>query len=255
MSQLLRVRAEGFTALGAPNESGDDVGFFIERGGFAGWESSTDMRLQETARPLSAGSFDEDGFLGSRVVSVSGFAQADQPERLGHMRGTVMGLGARGKRVQVTVDMHGKSLWASARVYGKSSFTDQGDSLTARFQIQFWFPDPQKFGETNAFPAGASATVHHFGNYDAIPAVTVTGTGAYTISDGTHQFTVSNPIAPGQVDTIDFAKGWVYRNGVLLFGAVSRAETITVPPGLPKTTLTISGGPVMSTVAVTDTSV
>lgn len=255
MSQLLRVQAEAFMALGAANESGDEAGFFMERGGFTGWESSTDMRLQETARPLAAGSFDEDGFLGSRVVSVSGFAQADSPERLGGMRSVVMGLGARGNRVRVTVDMHGKSLWAPARVYGKSSFTDQGDSLTARFQIQFWFPDPQKFGEVHDFPAGTSVTVENRGNYDAIPAVTVTGTGAYTISDGTHLFTVSNPIAPGQTDTIDFAKGWVYRNGVLLFGAVSRAETITVPPGLPKTTLTISGGPVMSSVAVTDTSV
>lgn len=253
MSQLLRVRANSFMALGAPNEFGDDTGFFIERGGFTGWESSADMRLPEVARTWAVGSFDVLGFLGSRVVSVSGFAQANSPEELGHMRSIVMGLGANGQPFRVTVDMHGQTLWADARITGKSSFVDEGGVNSARFQIQFWFRDPQKYGETRTFPTGTSATVHHYGNFDAIPKVTVTGTGAYTISDGTKQLVVTSAIAPGQTDTIDFAKGWVYRNGVLLFGATSRAETITVPPGN-RTTLTISGGPSM-TVAVTDTSV
>lgn len=249
MTQLLRVRAGYFTALGAPNEVGDDTGFFIERAGWTGWESGTDTRGDDVARTLAPGSFDRPGFQSARVVSIGGWAQANSPEELGHMRAIVTGLGADGGLVRVTVDEHGKTMWGDFRLTGKTSFVDQGGDNTARFQIQFWSAREQLFGETRTFPSGAS--VYHYGNYGATPKITVTGSGAYTITSGSRQFIVSSALPAGQTDVIDFRTGWVRRNGALMFGGVSRAETWAIPPGQ-QVPMSITGGMSMS-VAVTDT--
>lgn len=219
------------------------------------WFVTPDMRRDYSDRPNAHGQFPAQGYLSGRVIPLSGQVQATSVEKYEKAISNLSGVLAGGGIGRLTVEMSLGETYADVYRHGKPDIKHALYGSIAYYQMFFWAPDPQRFGETRSFPAGTSVTVEHYGNFDAIPKVTVTGTGAYTISDGTHLFTVSNPIAPGQVDTIDFAKGWVYRNGVLLFGAVSRAETITVPPGLPKTTLTISGGPIMSTVAVTDTSV
>ena len=213
------------------------------------------MRRDYEDRPNAHGQFPAQGYLSGRVIPLSGQIQTSSLEYYEKAISNLAGVLAGGGSGRLTVDLELGTTYADVYRHGKPNVKHVVYGSIAYYQMFLWAPDPQRFGETRSFPVGTSATVYHYGNFDAIPAVSVTGTGAYTITDGTHLFTVSNPIAPGQTDTIDFAKGWVYRNGVLLFGAVSRAETITVPPGLPKTTLTISGGPIMSSVAVTDTSV
>ena len=71
---------------------------------------------------------------------------------------------------------------------------------------------------------------------------------------GGAQFIVSAALTSGVTHRLDFVNGWLYRNGVLTQGAVSRAQVFTIPPGAPSTvSLTPVSGSGSLTVKVTET--
>lgn len=246
------ARISGLRFIADGRSTTDRDPFTLDDDALSAWFTTPDMRREMADRPTAHGQFPAQGYLSGRVLPLSGQIQTSSLARYEKAISDLSGVLAGGGIGRLTVDLELGTTWADVYRHGKPDIKHLVYGQTASYQMFLWAPMPQRYGETRTFPAGTSATVHHYGNFDAIPKVTVTGTGVYTITDGTKQLVVTSAIAPGQTDVIDFAKGWVYRNGVLLFGATSRAETITVPPGLPRTTLTISGGPSM-TVAVTDT--
>src|SRR5690554_4546514 len=174
-----------------------DDGFVLEPGGFKGWDDGVDVRRDMTDRPGAHGSFDVPGFLDSRVVALSGFCFADSEERLSWFRSQLTGLGANGDSFRVVVDHHGSTLWADARLASKPLFEADGGHASARFEIQFWFADPRKFGESRTFGPAASITAHHYGNFPSAPVLTITGASAsgYTITGpGGRQFVVTRAL-------------------------------------------------------------
>lgn len=236
---MLRIRPEGLRnpILGVPDESMTRVeGLFVGPDGFEGWDDGGgESRRESVERPGAHGEFDLPVFLGSRVVTIDGHALAWSASELGHLRGQIMGLGATGPRFKLTVDHQGQTLWAWARRGSKPTFKDAGirhGMHRARFMVQFVCADPRKYGETNTFPGGVAAV--HYGNFPATPELLVTGTmpaGYSVLGPGGKQFVVSQALTAGQSHRIDLRTGWLYRNGVLQVGAVSRADLWVVPTG------------------------
>jgi hypothetical protein len=109
------------------------------------------------------------------------------------------------------------------------------------------------YGEVSTFASGATAV--QYGNFPALPELVVAGPhpAGYTVTAGSNQFTVTAALPAGSTDVIDMSTGWVRRNGVLLVGGISRADTWEIPPGLPGMLHTITGGTGPLTVRVTDT--
>ncbi len=254
---MLRIRVGGVTILGRPDgSSSKPKGLFVGPDGFAGWDDGPDLRREAVDRPGQHGQFDMPVFNGSRVVSIDGHALAWSESELGHLRDLIMGLGAFGDLLRLTVDHQGSTRWADVRRGAKPTFQDAGirfGLLRARFAIHFVAPNPRKFGETREFPAGAAA--FHYGNFPASPEIVVTGpkAGGYTITGpGGRQYVVTQALASGQTHRIDMSTGWLYLNGALQSGAVSQARTWAIPPGT-SAVHTITGGTGSMAVRLTDT--
>lgn len=257
MDQALRIRVgSSLTILGRPDfERGPVEGLFVEKDGFTGWESGTEVRRDEVVIPGGHGSFDTPGLLSARVVSISGYAIARSQEKLGHLRGMLTGAGAAGDKLRIIVDLQGETLWADGRLTGQPSFVDSGGVRRARFQTQFWFPDPRKYGDTRTSASGAGA--FHYGNFPASPVITVTGSmpSGYTITGPVGRtYVVTQALTSGHAHRIDMRTGRLYLDGVLQVGAVSVGQTWAVPGGaaVVHTLTPVSGTGVLS-VAVTDT--
>lgn len=234
-STALRIMVEGLTVLGRP-ENGQHVGLFVRPNGFEGWDDGADSRRDRVDIPGSHGEFDLPGFLGPRVFSIDGWALTYSERELAHFREQVLGVGAAGGRVRVSVEHQGQLLWANARVGGKPTFRDAGirhGLMRAQFQWQFIASDPRKYSGIDKVASGVASL--NRGNFPAVPIFEVTTSVAtgYRINgpDGRH-FIVSTPLPVGQKDVIDFRTARVRRNGVLLAGAVSRAQTWSLPPGV-----------------------
>lgn len=228
-------------------------GFVISPDGFEGWDDSVSVKGDAVSRPQSHGDFDVPGFLDSRVVSISGSCIAGSAQRLNALGSQLRGLLAEGGG-QVVVHHMGEHLWGTARLAPgtQTKFKVNGsDSRSAKFQIQLKFADPRKYGGSKTFAGGASA--YHYGNFPAIPTHVISGArvGGYTVSGpGGKQFVVTATLATGSPHTIDRAGG-LFINGSQVFGAVTRADTWTIPAGA-QVTQTVSNSLTLAT-TVTDT--
>lgn len=254
---MLRIRLGGTTILGRPDELAPRVeGLFVGPDGFEGWDDGPDVRRESVDRPGMHGEFDLPVYSASRVISVDGHALAWSADELGHLRNEIMGLGAFGQKLRMTVDHQGTELWADVRRGAKPSFRDAGirhGMHRATFAVHFVAVDPRKYGTVRDFTTGQAA--YHYGNFPATPELIVTGPKAagYTVTGpGGRQYIVTSPLASGQTDRIDLMTGWLYRDGVLLSGAISQAQVWALQPGGPGTVHTITGGTGL-TVRVTDT--
>lgn len=249
---MLEIRAGGLVILGRPAGHGLPRGLFVGPGGFQGWDDAPAGRRAGVDRPTAHGSFDVPVWRGERVVTIDGPALAYSESELGHLRSRVTGLGSDGRRVRLTVDHQGKTLWADGRVV-EATFRDsgaRGRRLHAKFSLQIVAADMRKYGPVVAFP-GASVQAFHYGNFPSAPVIEVAGPVAapYTVASQGRSYTVTQALTSGQTHRIDMATGWLYRNGVLQTGAVSSAQTFEVPPGQPVAVT----GPASMTVKVTDT--
>lgn len=255
MRQALQIRYGGATIYGAPDWV-SLPGLYVGREGFKGWDDGVNAsRSEKDPRPLAWGNFTSEVYPGERVVTISGWALAESEGELEAYRDQIMGAGV-GELATVTVQLRGVVRWARGTVIS-SSFTDTGSRrriLKARFEVQLELPDPRKYGDLQTFAAGQA--LYHRGNTDAWPVITVTGPfpSGYTITYAGHSFVVTAALASGARHVIDMAEGWVRNpSGVVIHGAVSVADTFSVPKGLQSSAATISGGAGSMSIAVTDT--
>lgn len=215
------------------DEAPRDLGraFVIEPQGLKGWLAGVAMRRDEVARPASHGAFDAQGFQSARVVSISGTILAESPTELESMIVQLTGLLSDGGTGRLTVqDDNARATWADVRLAAQTEIDRYTTGLEADYQVQFWAPDPRRYGELRTFPAGQ---VYHRGNTEAVPVVEVTGpvSAPYSVSSQGRTVTVTQALTSGQVHRIDMATGWVRRNGVLQLGAVSAADVFMIPRG------------------------
>lgn len=252
MSLIVRVGEVVFH--GQENVAGS--GFYVEQGGFSGWEEGTAPRLTEIFRPQAHGMFDLPVFQGARVVTISGVAVAESSAALAHMAAQITGLLADGSSERVFVHENGLDTWASARLGARTKFSPIfGAGKYANYELTLWCPNPRKFGEVREFASGEAA--YHYGNFTAAPVMTVAGTigTGYTIAGPDSKlFTVTQPVVSGTPHTIDMATGHLTVDGAIVHGEITQGDTWGIPGGSTVTnTLTPVSGSGTLTVAVTDT--
>lgn len=228
--------------------------YTIERGGITGLlAGGSGFRRQETSRPSAHGDFDSRSYRTGRRISWGGLVLTDSGAEQEHAIRRLEAVASSGNLSQITFESGSNPLWG---MFGSDSEIDvrvETYGAVARYKLGVYAPDPLMFGEVRSYAAGVPAV--HYGNFPALPELTVTGPhpAGYTVSAGSSQFTVTTPLASGSTDVIDMSTGWVRRNGVLLVGGVSVADTWTVPPGLPGVVHSLTGGSGSLTVRVTDT--
>jgi len=220
------------------------------------------MRREQTDRPTGHGQFWSPGFLSGRVITLAGEIYSRGFEDQERMIGQIDSLLADGSAAPMAVQRAIGHLQATVGRIGEPSFTLDRYGLLATYQAQFWAPDPRWYGDAPASALAASLDLSHRGNFPSLPTFTVPGSaavsGGYTIAGpGGRAYVVTSGPAAGHSDEIDFATGWLRRDGALLFGAVSRYETWAIPKGA-NWTHTIAGtgaGTARMTARVPDTYV
>lgn len=212
--------------------------------------SGVEIRRGSQAREFGHGSFPESGFFETKRIEWGGLILTDTWLEQDHAIASLGGMrGVSG--LTRLVSQGARRLWADVQRVSIPDPVILVPGQVASYKCEVEVPGVFLFSETNTF-SGSSVQVFHYGNADAVPDVTVVGPrAAYTISGpGGQLFSVSQALTAGQTHRIDFAQGWVYRDGVLQQGAVARAETFTIPPGS-SSVMSISSGSM--TVKVLDT--
>lgn len=253
--QGLEVRVGGLTFYGNTRAGVRPYGLFVKPKGFQGWQGLPAGRREALARAVAHGEFDAPTFLPARVMTLDFWGVARSAYELDHLANQVVGVGASGDRVTVTVALNGRTLTAQGRRLS-GEFDDSGnrvDGAHGEGQLQFVFADPRKYGDQAVLPktgTGTSIPVFHYGNFPAFPVVEIpSAPAAYTVSAGGKTFTVSGATAGGTHE-VHLRSGRVYRNGVEMPG-VGRGDVWTVPAGA-KVTHTLSSA---GRVKITDTFV
>lgn len=190
------------------------------------------MRREQTDRPNAHGSFFTPGLLSGRAITLEGEIYTTSPGEQVEFVGMLEALLATGEYGTMTARRGGQDVSIEVGRLGAPTIAIDRWGLLARYSIQFWAPDPIWMGKSAPVGPGTSLLLEHRGNFPSPPTFKVTGTGAYTIAaPGGRSYVVSTPLAAGSTDVIDMADGWVRRNGQVLMGAASRAETWEIPPG------------------------
>lgn len=213
-------------------------GLIVKPQGFQGWQGLSSTRREALARAVQHGEHDVPVYLGSRVVTIDGWAVGESEDEVGNLSDSVTGLFAAG-RTLVTVEHQGKRLDAYARAVVAECDDYAPDEFVSEFQVQLLFADPRKYGETLTLPgdklnppvSSATATsinVFHYGNFPAFPVVVIPDApAAYSITAGGKTFTVTGATAGGTHE-VHLRNGRVYRNGVEMV-RVGKGDLWVVP--------------------------
>ena len=222
----------------------DGTGDVLESTQFAltrvsGLFDGVEMRRPQTDRPQAHGQFWAPGYLSGRVIVLEGELYTSSPREQDKEVSRLVGLLADGGKRTMTVQRGTRAVHTQVARLATPTVTIDHYGLLARFQITFWAPDPLWYGDQQSFGPATSLDLYHWGTFPALPRFTVAGSaaaaGGYTIAQGSRSYVVSAGPTAGQTDVIDFATGWLYRNGALQSSKVSRYETWTVGPGIPET--------------------
>lgn len=244
----IRFYGDSYRGPGVPHIGPNDSDF-------DGFLDSLRAEFDDQRRP-TMGLYDSTPYYPARFPRMSGFVSANTGSELEALRRHIIGLNRPGKR-QVMVEIGRDWFTLTAEVtnvmWDQASFAPE-----ATWSVELRCTDPLKRGERNTYTA--PATVYHRGRFGALPKVTVKATTAmsgYRINGpGGKQFIVTAPLPAGATDVIDFATGWVYRNGALLEKATSRSEVWEIPPGTGVAmSLTPTTGTGTMTVEVFDTDI
>jgi len=201
----------------------------------------TSSRREALARAVQHGEHDTPVYLGSRIVTIDGWIQAENDSDLRNLSDSVTGMFALYRTV-VSVEHQSDTRWAEGRVLtAECDDTGMGHS---EFQVQLVFADPRRYGSKIVAPATGLATsiaVMHRGNFPAFPVIEIPDAPAsYTITCPRGVFIVTGATAGG-THTVDMRSGRVFRNGVEMFD-VGRGPLWAVPPGMSWThTLSVPG--------------
>lgn len=238
-----RYRGKGLLHIG-PNDAD-----------FEGFLDSLRAEFDDQRRP-TMGVYDSAPYYPARFPHAAGFVSANTHSELEAIRRQLIGMHRPGKRA-VHVETGRDWFTLNAEVVDVR-FDTVGFAPEATWSFDLRCTDPLKRGELRSYTA--PATVFHRGRFSAPPTVTVrattTMTGYRINGPGGKQFVVTAPLPTGSSDVIDFATGWVYRNGALLEKATSRSEVWEIPPGPGVAmSLTPTTGAGIMTVAVHDTDI
>ena len=235
--------------LGALTFVGDDSAatYTIEREGLKGWFDGADSRRESIPRPAAHGDFNVPTYLGGRIISISGLILATSTAGYESAVSALSGLLADGSSDELSVTEDAGTLTATVRRHGAPEVIPQVYGKRARYRVQFWSPDPRRYGATHNYgPSSSVSSIGHDGNFPAAPVLTIAGSsgGGYTVTGpGSRLITVTSALASGHPHTIDLATGALYKDGARVLGGVSVYQPWTVPAGS-TVTASVSAGTV-----------
>lgn len=236
MLQALEIEVARREIFGRPPDMSRPWGLFVQKDGFQGWGGLPAGRREALARAVQHGEHDVPTYLPSRIVTIDGWAIAPSPYELQHELEIVTATAGTGAREPFQATQWGIARRASCRRI-LATADDQGRwkgrHIYAPFQLQFVFPDPRKYGDTNLLPKEGTATsipVFSMGEFPAFVEVVLPNPpGAYTVTSPGGVFTVDGATASG-VHTVNLRTGRVYRNGIEMPG-VGSGDLWAVPVG------------------------
>lgn len=237
---------------------GGQDGFYIRGEGLGGLLDGVDVRRDSVDRPNADGVFSASTYLTPRVVVIGGDCVAGSAEKLDHYASRLKVLQATRGEFRVVFDMPGKTLWGDAHLSDRPTFVPTIWGVLAEWDIELQFDDPRLFGESRTFTTGSGLNmpVHHYGNADASPVLTVSGTmpSGYTLTGGGESYTVTRAVVAGSPHVIDLSTGFLSIAGVVQSGGITAADVWTVPGGAPVIhRLQPTSGTGTLTVSITDT--
>lgn len=220
--------------------------------GFSGGE----VDREQVGRENAHGRFPAPGYLAPRPIAWGGLILTNTPAEQEHAIRRLSGSSGLEGADRLVADGD-TTVWVDVEPVRIANPEVLVPGKIASYEVRVEAPDPFLFGETHVFGPATSTSVYHYGNANAVPVVEVTGSmpSGYRVNGpGGAQFVVSQALSSGQTHRLDFRTGWLYRNGTLQQGAVSRAQTWVIPPGLPVAmSLTPVLGSGQMTVRVPDT--
>jgi hypothetical protein len=232
---VLQIDIADRQILSHPRDLARPYGLFLKPDGFQGWTGLANARREELARAVAHGDFDVPVFLGSRVVTIDGWAIGESRADLQHRKDVLAGLLGTGREVtRVTQDQ--ESRWAYSRVVladPEEAVRRIRRGVVSSFQVQLVLADPRKYGDVNPFPSrGVPVPVGHKGNFPAFPEFTFENPpSSYSITSPGGTFVVTGATAGG-THVVNLRNGRVYRDGVEMFD-VGRGDLWAVPAGVP----------------------
>lgn len=230
-----RIDVAGFTIWGErPRRVSAPV--FLSTDGFTGWDDTPDLRRNSIDRANASGEFDAPGYYTARTASLSGFVVTDSARETAAIGRRMRGLLTDGEMGRITVERDDVTEFADGRLASRTKFDVHGnDPTVADWQMQFWFPDPRKYGALNHEVSGAGGALitRHYGNARASTRFVVTGTGPRwrITGPGGRSVAIATPLVAGHPHEYDMLTGQLRIDGVLQYGAVETADSWSVPSG------------------------
>lgn len=241
-----------------PEYSGSTFAYPIVKGGWTGWKGNASTRHAQLERPWGHGAFPTAVLRGDRVVAAEGLVHGDSYLDLLHRVEFLAGMPAEYGWLTVTEFGVSRRAWAVPNLVQCDPVS--ASELRARFRVEWWCPEPWKYGDERVFTArfGGSAKVRQYGTVPAAPIVRVAGpaTGSQvTIKVAGRSMRVLGTVPANDFVEVDCRSG-VARNkrGQVLSRRVF-GDLLEVPTGTEATmTVTGSGSGAVS-LTVTDTYV
>lgn len=226
--------------------------------GIEGWFDGAPMRRGQEVRPTQWGDFKTEGFLGSRLITITGTAIANSNVELQAMRSEFTNILHEGDYgvIEVWTSSLG-SQYAEVGLDTRPQWIMRTDTF-ASFKVDLLAPDPRKYslGRSYTIPAKAfvgglqydlqypiqygSGEPHemqiltNFGNVDTWPKIIVTGNmpSGFILSNGSgKRITYDAPVTMKSPVTLNFEEGTAIQNKVSKTSNLSRRDWFGISPG------------------------
>lgn len=224
--------------------------FVVEPDGWNGWPAPA-VKRENVEREAGHGSYHTPTYLGDTAVMVSGHALAGSPRELAQMRRELMRCYPGEVVLQVTDEsgvLRAEASLTQAPVF--RTLQSAGERNTARFEIEFWLPDPWKYGRSETYPLTGSTSVWNRGEQDAWPVIRVNGPASnVTIQANGRTKRINRSIASGQWVELDCRRDIARLSTGARLGTESSGLAPFLRPG--ENTVTISGA--AGSITVTET--
>lgn len=213
--------------------------FVLDPVAVTGWYDGASVRRTVTTRPASWGDFTETARRGSRLISFSGTAVANDKFELHTMRDQFMSILIEGGYSEMSLKDSSGSKFARVGLEDAPSWIVLHDTFAA-WKLDLYAPDPRVYGIKeyvtigDATPSGGlnypldypldyntpstvtAQTIYNAGNIDAWPEFKVTGdfSDGFTITDNKNgRVTYRGLVTMNSPVTLDMLRGTATQNG------------------------------------------
>lgn len=255
---LLKVTIQDFVAT-SHKVDGFASQYMLDTTALVGWTDGVQTRRDSTARPVSDGDFLDKARKASRLITITGFAEAESSTDLHKMRDKFMGLLSDGEYHLMTVQNYAGIRHALVGIAGTPGWIQQTDTF-ASWKLEVYSPFPEIFGEEKiaqipgmqltgglrypiAYPISfdspprLNATfVSNDGNFPCWPIVVVTGDyfSGFTVTNGRgSRVTYRGPVTLSDPVSIDMGAGAAFQGGNEKSYNLTERDWFSIEPNSP----------------------